>query len=67
MAVRKYQHLADGQRVTIPNRVLKIACCDCGLVHLFKIRKRGRGLAITAWRDVKATRGKRAARARHKA
>ncbi len=54
----RYVQRYDGeQRVINPQKERrKIACCDCGLVHLveYKVAHRQK-LTIIAWRDKRAT------------
>jgi hypothetical protein len=45
-----YDSLADGEWTSVPRGGEKIACCDCGLVHLVKVsRLRGR-VGLRHWR-----------------
>jgi len=46
------------------NHPIRLVCCDCGLVHIFKIAKGMRRgfILVQAWRDNRAT----AARRRHR-
>lgn len=55
----KYPQVQDGQWVQPVSRGYKMACCDCGLVHVidFKIY-RGR-VQLRAHRDKRATAAKR--------
>lgn len=57
----RYTKLADGQWSAPTLRgFAKIACCDCGLVHMLQIRRDSRGQFIyRAWRDKRATAAKR--------
>ena len=59
----RYRKVADGEMVKVPRHgVLKMACCDCALVHVVRLRQAGRGFTLTAWRDKRATARKRRAR-----
>lgn len=60
----KYTKREDGEGWEIRNRVpFKVACCDCGLVHLMVIhspgQRKGKVLGIAARRDERATSAKR--------
>lgn len=50
----KYHQVIDGERRKMKSRDLLSMCCDCGLVHLIRLRvvRRGTKLAIVkqAWR-----------------
>jgi hypothetical protein len=65
MAKELYEQVYDGQWWAFQdgrsNRRCKIACCDCGLVHQFKIRIRGGKIYMQANRLPKETGGRRAA------
>jgi len=54
-----YQKLSDGEWAYAERGVSKIACCDCGLVHVFEMVKVTGGIKYRAWRDPKATAAKR--------
>jgi hypothetical protein len=59
----RYRKVADGETVTIPRHgLMKMACCDCALVHVVRLRQSDRGFILTAWRDTRATASKRRAR-----
>lgn len=62
-----YKTLSDGEWSGPTTRgLVKIACCDCGLVHLIQIRRTRAGQFIyRAWRDMRATASKRRAKCRH--
>lgn len=66
----RYDQVENGQwwlfREGRSNRRCKIACCDCGLVHQFRIRMRGDKLYMQANRLPKETGGFRAALKRQK-
>ena len=52
--MKVYEDFGDGwQPVRAKN--LRIACCDCGLVHLMHIRKRKGGYEMMMERDNRAT------------
>lgn len=47
----------------LPRRGMKLACCDCGLVHYLKPRLDARGrIWVRVFRDDRATAGVRKAR-----
>lgn len=50
----KYYQVKDGEWLH-QIRVMKVACCDCGLVHTYTYRKRKGMLQRSAVRDGKAT------------
>lgn len=45
-----YDSLSDGEWFAIPRDGEKIACCDCGLVHLVKVTRRRGRLGVMHWR-----------------
>jgi len=53
-----YKQRESGDIMVIPrnNRLQNIACCDCGLVHVFKysVKKNG-DIHIQVWRNNRAT------------
>ncbi len=62
----KYDNPKEGEQILINmhtrnrypyNANYKMACCDCGLVHLLKysIHKPTGWLSVRAWRDNRAT------------
>jgi hypothetical protein len=57
---KQYDELADGEWFAIPRIGEKIACCDCGLVHLTKISRRGGKIGLRFWRMGPETGGIRA-------
>ena len=64
MGVRRYHQANDGEpikvaRVDKSEWALKLACCDCGLVHKVLIEHAGVELTMRAWRDPRATAAKR--------
>jgi hypothetical protein len=38
MHIPSLRKLKSGEFVRVPNRLFALGCCDCGLVHLVKIR-----------------------------
>lgn len=60
---QKYRSVSDGEWVQPVRRGYKMACCDCGLVHVmnFRLAKNGRGAFIQfqAFRDEGKTRALR--------
>ena len=55
----KYRKLSDGEWALTNKGVAKIACCDCGLTHVWQIQATPKGIRYRAWRDKKATAAKR--------
>lgn len=59
----KYPSIKNGEWVQPVRRGYRMACCDCGLVHVvnFKLIKCGRGniIRLQAFRDERATGQKR--------
>lgn len=55
--MKRYQAVDDGDILTYNLPIeLKIACCHCGLVHNYRIQRRGaRGIRMIATQDVRAT------------
>ena len=51
----RYRSRVDGEWIEPAGAFHKIACCDCGLVHLVEFRRQRRGVKFRAWRDVRAT------------
>ena len=61
----EYEDVTPGEWVPIPWRGLKLACCDCGLVHTISFRKKDPGsLQFKVYRDNRATAGVRRGRKR---
>ena len=64
MSRSRYEQVTDGEWWLFhdgrSNRRCKIACCDCGLVHQFKIRIRAGKLYMQANRLPRETGGLRA-------
>lgn len=54
MRARKYVQRADGEWFDT-ERLHKIACCDCGLVHLLRFRIRKGKIEMQATIDKRAT------------
>ena len=51
----KYKDIGPGESFPIRNS-MKIACCDCGLVHRFEVFSDGKGfMRMRATRDRRAT------------
>lgn len=57
----RYRKLSDGEWSPLTVRgFIKIACCDCGLVHRLQIRRLRSGrFTFKAWHDMRATAAKR--------
>ncbi len=60
----RYRKLSDGEEASFgPNErghiLAKIACCDCGLVHIVLFKPGRRRLRTFWWRDRRATANKR--------
>lgn len=57
----KYAQIQDGETVYPARRGYRFMCCDCGLVHRINFRlepygtKGKRKIALTAYRDERAT------------
>ena len=55
----KYTQLKDGDSFEIERTdgIIKLGCCECGLVHCFDIgiNKNGRGIYLSITRDNRAT------------
>ena len=51
---RIYEDIGDGWQ-EINSKGFRLSCCDCGLTHIFKIRKRESGYEIKVDRDNRAT------------
>lgn len=54
-----YTTRKDHEWFRIPRHGHLIACCDCGLVHLFKSRLRGRSVEVKAVRKSALTAARR--------
>ncbi len=51
--VRSSQHKVysySGELIVLPRRVAAFVCCDCGLVHIFRFRLKGKKITFRAWR-----------------
>ncbi len=55
----RYPQRMDGEWVHWSRKGHLVACCDCGLVHLFKPRVRNRRVEVSAKRMPKHTGGRR--------
>jgi len=59
----RYPHPKAGEWIHPVKRGYKMACCDCGLVHVVDFDHipwgRGRKVVIRAWRDERATAARR--------
>ena len=53
---KKYIQVYDGQLITLRSRITDFICCDCGLIHRFQFRNKGRFLTYRAWRIGKVSR-----------
>ena len=52
----KYKNLLDGDSFEIKNKeTFRLACCDCGLVHLVCGASDGKRIGIAMKRDKRAT------------
>ena len=54
MKARSYRQAPDPGWVQL-RRVFKIACCDCGLAHLWELMRRKRVYGFKVTRDNRAT------------
>lgn len=50
-----YLNMPSGVWITLPNKVLDLACCDCSLVHQFVFRIHKGKLQIKGYRNNRAT------------
>jgi hypothetical protein len=56
MKASSYRQRVDGEEIEVQSHGLhKIACCDCGLVHLLEFRVEGSVITFKATRDNRAT------------
>lgn len=56
----RYRQREDGEGFVVPvERVFRLACCDCGLVHDVVFALEGKTLAMAAKRNNRATAAKR--------
>lgn len=59
----RYKKVKAGEWVRPVKKGYKMACCDCGLVHVLEFAHipygRGRKIIFRAWRDERATAAKR--------
>lgn len=52
----RYYKVTDGERMRVPKSgAVRIRCCDCSLIHLFRFDVVDGRVEVTAWRDQKAT------------
>ena len=51
----RYIQAENGDRVILPKRKLRMACCDCKLVHEFKFRIVKGKITFIITRDNRAT------------
>lgn len=52
----KYPQVYDGDKLFVEHgQILKVMCCDCGLVHDYAIAKTRGGFTVRLWRNGKAT------------
>ena len=54
MKGKAYRQVEDGGFVKL-EFMFKTACCDCGLVHVWKLRKKAGVKVLQVWRDNRAT------------
>lgn len=52
---RKYKKVQAGEWVQPLRKGYRMACCDCGLVHVMNFRMVGRKIQFQAFRDQRAT------------
>lgn len=56
----KYRKTTEGEWLEpTPQRGYKMACCDCGLVHVVNFRIRAGKVQFQVFRDARATAAKR--------
>lgn len=55
----KYKVVTDGEWVQPVMKGYKMACCDCGLVHVINFRIAGKKVQLQAFRDNRKTAAKR--------
>jgi hypothetical protein len=55
----RYEDVKAGQWVQPKRRGYRMACCDCGLVHVFDFRVHARRIQFRAFRNERATRCQR--------
>ncbi len=58
----KYTQRADGEWFHVATRGHLVACCDCGLVHLFKAKVVNGRVMLSAARSPKHTAARRRAK-----
>lgn len=59
MTKSRYYHVTDDEWVAVPKSGFKDQCCDCGSVHVVKIRVVDGQIQFKAKRDHRATNGAR--------
>lgn len=59
MTRSRYYHVTDDEWVTVPKSGFKDQCCDCGSIHVVKIRVVNGQIQFKATRDHRATNGAR--------
>lgn len=66
----KYKPAKNGEWIRPVKKGYKMACCDCGLVHVLEFAHvpwgRGRKIIFRAWRDERATAAKRRGKGHNK-
>jgi len=57
----KYEQLVDGVGTTIPSsKLIRFACCDCGLVHdMVLVSEDNKPIGMAVRRNARATAGRR--------
>ena len=55
----RYHPVTDGEWIQPKRRGHKMACCDCGLVHVLNFRQRDGRIQFQAFRDKEKTRKRR--------
>jgi hypothetical protein len=55
----RYTQVIDGEWIEPDSDEHRIACCDCGLVHVMYFRVKRKRVQFMAYRDVKATNARR--------
>lgn len=52
---RLYKPVKDGEWVQPVKDGYRLACCDCGLVHVINLRTKGEAVEFQAFREAAAT------------
>lgn len=52
---RSYGKPIAGEWIQPIRKGYRLACCDCGLIHLMNFRVKGRRVQFAVWRDNRAT------------